>query len=52
MQTLTKMDRVVIEDYYHMTTMDENVNPMKQIHLLSNFPLKYIYLYFKFLNTL
>jgi hypothetical protein len=26
MQTLTKMDKVVIEDYYHMITMNENVN--------------------------
>jgi hypothetical protein len=23
MQTLTRMDRVVIEDYYHMTIVDE-----------------------------
>ena len=23
MQTLTRMDRVVIDDYYHMTTMDD-----------------------------
>ena len=23
MQTLTKMNKVVIEDYYHMITMDE-----------------------------
>ena len=30
MQTLTRMNKVVIEDYYHMTTMDENVNWMKQ----------------------
>ena len=25
MHTLTKMDRVVIEDYYHMTIIKENV---------------------------
>ncbi len=31
------MDKVVIEDYYHMTTMDENVNWMKLAHLLSIF---------------
>ena len=29
MQTLTRMDKVVIEDYYHMTVGDENVNWMK-----------------------
>ena len=23
------MDKVLIEEYYHMTTMDENVNCMK-----------------------
>ena len=48
------MDRVVIEDYYHMTTIDENINWMKLIHLSSIFsldlrgPLLYIYLYFKY----
>jgi hypothetical protein len=26
MRTLTRMNKGVIEDYYHMTTMDENVN--------------------------
>ena len=26
MQTLTRMDKVVIKDYYQMTIMDENVN--------------------------
>ena len=26
MQTLTRGDKVVIEDYYHITMMDENVN--------------------------
>jgi hypothetical protein len=25
----TRMDKLVIEEYYHMTTMDENVNYMK-----------------------
>ena len=39
MQTLTKMDMVFIEDYYHTITMDENVNWMKRTRLLSNFPL-------------
>ena len=27
-------DKVVIGDYYHMTTMNENVNWMKLTHLL------------------
>ena len=35
MQTLTRMSKVVIEDYHHMTTMDEIVNWMKPIYLLS-----------------
>ena len=26
MQTLTRMDKVLVKDYYHMTTMDENMN--------------------------
>ena len=56
MQTLTKMDMVVIEDYYHTTTMNKNVNWMKLTHLLSNFPLNrkallYIYLYIYILNV-
>ena len=34
MQTLTRMDRVVIKNYYHITTMDENVCWMKLTHLL------------------
>jgi hypothetical protein len=29
------MDRVVIEDCYYMTIMDENVNWMKLAHLMS-----------------
>ena len=39
MQTQTRMDKVVIEGYYQMTTMDENVNWMKLTHLLSTFSL-------------
>ena len=39
MQTLSRIDMVVIGDYYQMTTMDEIVNQMKLRHLLSNFPL-------------
>ena len=34
MQTLTRMNKAVIEDYYHMITMDENVNWMEVTHLL------------------
>jgi len=37
MHIITRMDMVVIEDYYHMTTMDENMNSMKLKHLLSTF---------------
>ena len=36
MQILTKkFEMIVIKNYYHMTSMDENVNWMKQTHLLS-----------------
>jgi hypothetical protein len=34
------MDKVVIEDYYHTTIVDENMKHMKLTHLLSSFPLK------------
>ena len=34
MHILTRMNKVVIEDFYHMTTMDEDVNWMKLTHLL------------------
>ena len=34
MQTLTRMNKAVIKDYYHMTTMYENVNWMEVTHLL------------------
>ena len=30
-----KMEMILIKNYYHMTSMDENVNWMKQTHLLS-----------------
>ena len=33
---LTKMDQVVIEDYYHMTSMNENMNQMKLTHVLQS----------------
>jgi hypothetical protein len=39
MQILTRMDRVPVEDHYHMTTMDESANWMKLTHLLSSFSL-------------
>ena len=39
MQTLTRMDKVVIEDYHHMTTIDVDVNWMKLTHLLLIFSL-------------
>jgi hypothetical protein len=34
MGTPTRMHKGVIADYYHMTTMDENINWMKLTHLL------------------
>ena len=37
MQTPTRMDKVVIEDYYHMTTVNENLDWMKSTHMLSIF---------------
>ena len=36
---LTRRHMVVIEDYNHLKTMDENVKWMKLTHLLSFFPL-------------
>ena len=53
METLTRMNKVVIEDYYHMTKMDENILWMKLIYLFLIFslnlssPLLYIDLCFK-----
>ena len=35
MQTLIRMDKVVIKDYYHVISMNENVYWMKLTHLLS-----------------
>ena len=42
MQIITRMDTVVIEDYYRMTTMDEKVNWMKVTYLLSTFLLNLV----------
>ena len=40
MQTLTKMlDKVAIEDYHHVATMNKTVNWMKQTRLLLIFAL-------------
>ena len=39
MQTLTRMDNVVIDDYYHRTTMDD-LNCIKLTKMLSIFSLK------------
>ena len=36
-QILTRMDKVVIEKYYHMTTMDKHLKCMKLTHVLSKF---------------
>ena len=51
MQTPTRMDKVVIDVYYHLTIMDENMNWMEltiycQFFLSPQDPLLYIYLYF------
>ena len=35
MQTLLKMDKVVIEDYRHVVLINENMYWMKLTHLLS-----------------
>ena len=40
-QTLIKMGMVVIEDYYHTTTMDEKCELDKQTYILSKFPLNF-----------
>ena len=37
MQTPIRMDKVVIEDYYHLTTMDENMNWIELTNLLCQF---------------
>ena len=53
--TLTRMDKVVIENYYHMTIMDENVNYMELANLSSNYSITLgppIYLYFHILDNL
>ena len=42
MKNLTKVDKVVIEDCYHMTTLNEVMNWMKLTHLLLVFPLKLV----------
>ena len=39
LQTLTGLDKVFIEDYYHMTTKDENMDRIKLAHMLSFFSL-------------
>ena len=39
LQTLKRMDMVVIRNYVHMTTMDEHTYWIKLTHLLSNFSL-------------
>ena len=58
MQTSTRMDKVVIEHYYHMTTINENVHWIRLPHVLSRFssklqgPFLQIYLCFKILNKL
>ena len=39
MQTPTIMDKLVIDDHYHITTVDETVNVMKPTDLLSTFSL-------------
>ena len=39
MQTLTITDRVVIDDYYHMTTMDD-MNRIQLVNLFSFSSLK------------
>ena len=43
------MNKVVIGDYYHITTKDQMMNWMKLTHLL---PSLYIYLYIRILNSL
>ena len=35
MQTLTRMNLVVIKDYYHVTKMDGYMNRMRIAHMLS-----------------
>jgi hypothetical protein len=37
MQAPWRMDEVVVEDYYHVTMMDETMNWMELTHLLSSF---------------
>ena len=34
MQTLPRMDKVVIKDYYHKTIVNENTQRMKLVNLL------------------
>ena len=39
METLSRMNMVVVKKYYHMTIMDENVSRMTFAHLLLKFSL-------------
>ena len=39
LQTLKRRNMVIVRNYVHTTTMDENTNWMKLTHLFSNFPL-------------
>ena len=57
MQTLTKLDKVLIEDYYHdnyrwKRELDETNTSIVNLILKTSRPLLYIYIYFKFLNSL
>ena len=55
MQILIRMDKVVIENYYHMMTItNEIVNRMELTPLLTKNEIKslYVYIYFEFINIL
>jgi hypothetical protein len=43
-ENLTRMEMVVIEDYYHMTLMGEIMNWIKITHLFSFIYLRFIFL--------
>ena len=54
MQTLIRMDKVVIKDYDHIRTVDENMNWRLLLICFSTpyGPLLYIYFYFKKIKSL
>jgi hypothetical protein len=52
MQTLTRTDKVVINNYHYMTILDETNTSIGKFYSRPYAPLLYIYLYVNFLESL